>query len=255
MKQVDNYRKAFMGIFKNIKKKPKEQIDSQNQNRKPAGDDIQLTPLQAALIEEYVREIIQDYLDKHYPNEPKHSIIKLACEGWPNPPLDWCDATGRYVGEIKYTRYVFAHLDDTISLGVGIPEWKLYNLRLACGFRQTPDESFFRFAWFVYCDVRGEVYYLSVSPRIDSIMDEALEKGRPLDPKAPYVHYGRLENRADRYDAPLDFTKALLIPSVKWTHMGTIPEIKMLQIKSSAASIALRAAKRKKKDPHAVEEV
>ena len=153
---------------------------------------------------------------------------------------------GEYIGEIKYTRYVFSHLDESRSLGVGIPEWKIRNLQMACGFRDSPCASFFKFAWFVYCDIRGEVYYISISPKLNKIIDEAFEKGRPIDSKIPYVHYGRLESRADRCDAPPDFTRALFVPSQLWVHMGTIPEIKMLQIKSSAASIAFRALKKQK---------
>jgi hypothetical protein len=245
MEQIESYYNAFMNVFKDIKK-PSSSSSSDSKKSANVADDRNTILLESSLVEEFTREVIQEYLNTHYPKAPNRSIFKLKRDGWPNPPLDWYDSIGEYIGEIKYTRYVFSHLDESRSLGVGIPEWKIRNLQMACGFRDSPCASFFKFAWFVYCDIRGEVYYISISPKLNKIIDEAFEKGRPIDSKIPYVHYGRLESRADRCDAPPDFTRALFVPSQLWVHMGTIPEIKMLQIKSSAASIAFRALKKQK---------
>jgi hypothetical protein len=172
------------------------------------------------IVEELVREAVHAHLRKNCKDRPNCIIIKLARDGWHNPPLDWCDTTGYYVGETKYTSYEFAELDKTRSLGAAIPMWKLHNLRLACGCSKTPSDKFFRAAWFVYCDVLGKLYYLTLA-KIDKIIATTLITGTK-NQKGPHVHFGTVIDKKEKASLPEDFTEALFIPSALWTPLGTV---------------------------------
>jgi hypothetical protein len=236
MTQIELYYKSFMAVHEHIKKyvseKPKKTKTTVTKSKN--GYKIEQVS-DSDLAETFVRAELEKYLHNRRKGY-NGRIIKLQHPGWPRPPLDFCDSTGYYVGEIKYTSWTFCSLDNTISQGVAIPKWKLHNLELACAFGTSTDT--FRSPWFIYLDTLGAVYYLTLN-KINEIISEAFVTDRPKDLSKPHVHSGRMFGGGiDQSDLAPGFQDMLFIPSDRWTYISNVPEEKMVRIKTSAAYMA-----------------
>jgi len=204
--QIKNYRRIAeslaLGLVTTTKTNP---ISNGISDGISNGNGYKNRGINQEMAEAFIRDVVRTRLVKN--GKQGIQIVKLEAPGWFNPPLQWCDLEGEYVGVAKVAAFT-GDMVDKSSGGWAIPLWKWNNLEIATGhsFKRSPGE-YFKFGWFVYCDICGNILMLSLTEIWNILrLDEP-------------VRWGKIKSAEENSS---DGDRALFVPSKLWKNIGEL---------------------------------
>jgi hypothetical protein len=197
-------------------------------------DNSDTSKLDSMCAKRFGGRLFQKWLNNQLGHKYQIQLNKLEqLPGWPNPPLDFCDAKGKIICYIKYTNYELESLDTRVMSGIAFPEWIRENLQLATGRDGLPGEQYFKYAFMLYVDQMGDCVLMGVK-RAGSAINGTFFVEQTTQ---AHVHFGSIQSAEEyRQGIKFDYNAAWFFPYNYWIYIGRIPEEEMIQFPTSWAA-------------------